>query len=165
MRKIIVFASIAILLSMISCSNTVGKQEKTDITTESVSSSSKTPAGAEVEYLTYDTFLEKVWNFEKNPDKWVYEGDVPCVIDFYADWCKPCKMVAPIMDELAIKYDGKLKVYKINVDKEQKLASIFGVRSIPAVLFTPMEGKPMMQAGALPKEEYIRIINENVLTK
>jgi thioredoxin len=165
MKKLVVLASVAFLLSLIGCSNTNGNQEKTNIAVNSAGEAKVVPAAAEVEYLTYDTFLEKVWNFEKNPDKWVYEGKLPCVIDFYADWCKPCKMVAPIMDELAVTYSGKLKVYKINVDKEQKLASVFGVRSIPSVLFSPMEGKPMMQAGALPKEEYIRIINENVLAK
>jgi thioredoxin len=117
------------------------------------------------EYLTYDTFLEKVWNFEENPQEWVYQGDVPCVIDFYADWCKPCRMVAPIMDDLAMEYDGKVKIYKIDVDKEKRLASVFQVRSIPAVLFSPMEGRPMMQAGALPKDQYVRIIEENLLTE
>jgi thioredoxin len=115
------------------------------------------------EYLTYDSFLEKVWDFEANPQEWVYEGDVPCVIDFYADWCKPCKIVAPIMDELAIKYEGKVKIYKINVDKEKKLAGVFGIRSIPSVLFAPASGQPKMQAGALPKEQYIQIIETNLL--
>jgi len=117
------------------------------------------------EYLTYETFKEKVWDFEKNPEEWKYEGNVPCVIDFYADWCKPCKMVAPIMDELAIKYDGKVKIYKINTDKEKKLAGVFGIRSIPSVLFSPMSGKPMMQTGALQKADYIKIIEEELLDK
>jgi len=163
MNKLFVLAIMAIFIAMLSCSNTNGGQENKSIPVKNeVGSNAYT---AEVINLTYDAFLEKVWNFEKNPDKWVYEGELPCVIDFYADWCKPCKMVAPIMDELAIKYDGKVIIYKINVDKEQKLASVFAVRSIPSVLFSPMEGKPIMQAGAMPKEEYIRIIQENVLTK
>lgn len=115
------------------------------------------------EYLTYDTFLEKVWDFEKNPEEWIYEGDVPCVIDFYADWCKPCRLVAPIMDDLAKEYDGKVKIYKIDVDKEKKLAQVFQVRSIPSVLFSPKEGRPMMQAGALPKDQYVKIIEDNLL--
>ena len=93
----------------------------------------------------------------------MYEGDEPCVIDFYADWCRPCKMVAPIMEDLAKKYNGKVKIYKINVDKEKQLASVFQIRSIPAVLFSPKEGKPMMQVGALPKDTYIKIIDENLL--
>ena len=111
----------------------------------------------------YDTFIEKVWDFEKSPQEWVYEGDVPCVIDFYADWCKPCRMVAPIMDDLAKEYEGEVKIYKIDVDKEKKLAAVFQVRSIPAVLFSPTEGQPMMQAGALPKEQYVKIIEDNLL--
>lgn len=118
---------------------------------------------SEPEYLTYNTFLEKVWDFEKNPEEWIYEGNVPCVIDFYADWCKPCKLVAPIMDDLAKEYDGKVKIYKINVDKEKKLAQVFQVRSIPSVLFSPKEGRPMMQAGALPKDQYVKIIEDNLL--
>ncbi len=84
------------------------------------------------EYLTYETFKEKVWDFESNPQEWVYKGDIPCVIDFYADWCKPCKMVAPIMDELSKDYQGKVKIYKIDTDKEKKLAGVFGIRSIPS---------------------------------
>lgn len=153
------------MVSMISCSNIKGGQENTDMAINNTGTSTSPAVAAEIEYLTYDTFKEKVWNFEKNPDVWVYEGKVPCVIDFYADWCKPCKMVAPIMDELAVKYEGKVKIYKINVDKEQKLAAIFGVRSIPSVLFSPMTGKPSMQTGALPKDQYIQIIENNLLSK
>ncbi len=115
------------------------------------------------EHLTYDSFLKKVWNFEKNPQKWVYEGKEPCVIDFYADWCGPCRRVAPIMEEMANKYKGKVKIYKINVDKENKLAAVFRIRSIPAVLFVPKEGKPMMQVGLLPHDTYVQIINEQLL--
>jgi len=165
MKKLFLIFGIAFTVSLISCSNINGGQEKTDLSLKNNTTAKEAPSAAEVEYLTYDTFIEKVWNFEKNPDNWVYEGTVPCVIDFYADWCKPCKMVAPIMDELAVKYDGKVKIYKINVDKEQKLAAIFGVRSIPSVLFSPMTGKPSMQAGALPKDQYIQIIEDNLLTK
>ncbi|PLX03570.1 MAG: thioredoxin [Marinilabiliales bacterium] len=115
------------------------------------------------EYLTLESFKEKVWNFEENPEEWVYKGETPCVIDFYADWCKPCKMVAPIMDEMAQKYDGKVKIYKIDTDKERELATIFRIRSIPSVLFVPSEGKPSMKTGALPKESYIQIIDNELL--
>lgn len=167
MNKLFLFIGTALFISLLSCGNISGGQESTDLSLKNNGSATETSVAtkAEVEYLTYDTFLEKVWNFEKNPDVWVYEGKEPCVIDFYADWCKPCKLVAPIMDELAIKYEGKVKIYKINVDKEQKLASIFGVRSIPSVLFSPLTGKPSMQAGALPKDQYIKIIEDNLLTK
>jgi thioredoxin len=165
MKKFFLLIGTAFMVSLISCSNIKGGQENTDLSLKNNNSAGEVAPSAEVEYLTYDSFKEKVWNFEKNPDAWVYEGTVPCVIDFYADWCKPCKMVAPIMDELAVKYDGKVKIYKINVDKEQKLASIFGVRSIPSVLFSPVKGKPSMQAGALPKDQYIKIIEDNLMNK
>ena len=164
MKKLFILLGIAFMASLLSCSNIKGGQENTDLSLNN-NPATETVSGAEVEYLTFDTFKEKVWNFEKNPDTWVYEGTVPCVIDFYADWCKPCKMVAPIMEELATTYDGKVKIYKINVDKEQKLAAIFGVRSIPSVLFSPMKGKPSMQTGALPKDQYVQIIENDLLTK
>ena len=106
-----------------------------------------------VEYLTKETFQTKVFNYEKNQE-WKFEGDKPCIIDFYADWCGPCKMVAPILEELATEYDGKLNIYKIDTEVEQELASVFGVRSIPSLLFVPLEGQPQMAAGALPKETF-----------
>ena len=105
------------------------------------------------EHLTKDTFLEKVFNYEQNKE-WKYSGDKPCIIDFYADWCGPCKMVAPILEELSKEYDGKLYVYKIDTEAEQELASVFGIRSIPSLLFVPMEGQPQMAMGALPKEVF-----------
>jgi thioredoxin len=114
-------------------------------------------------YLTVADFKIKVWDYEANPEEWIYKGELPCVIDFYADWCKPCKMVAPIMDELADHYKGRVIIYKVNTDKEKELASVFRVNSIPSVLFSPATGKPAMQPGALTKEDYIRIIDEFVL--
>ncbi|MEJ2594205.1 MAG: thioredoxin [bacterium] len=167
MRRIGYILLILIMTGTYSCTDAVGSQEGNVTVSENGEHSATLPeeSGAEPEYLTYDTFKEKVWNFEENPQEWVYEGDVPCVIDFYADWCKPCRMVAPIMDDLAKEYDGKLKIYKIDVDKEKQLASIFQVRSIPAVLFSPVKGRPMMQAGALPKDQYVRIIEENLMNQ
>ncbi len=114
-------------------------------------------------YLTAQTFKEKIWDYEKNPQEWVYNGELPCVIDFYADWCKPCKMVAPIMDDLADHYDGQVLIYKVNTDEQRELASVFQIRSIPSILFAPMDGKPAMQAGAMSKEDYIRIIDDFIL--
>ena len=96
---------------------------------------------------------------EKHPDSFAYKAELPCVIDFYADWCGPCKRVAPIMEEIAKEYDGKLLVYKVNVDKDLKLPTIFKVSSIPTVFFLPKEGQPSSQVGALSKEEYVSIIN------
>ena len=148
------------------CNNLKGNQgldniEVTDNKNESKNESAEN--NVKPEYLTYDTFIEKVWDFESNPQEWIYKGEVPCVIDFYADWCKPCRMIAPIMDDLASEYDGRVKIYKIDTEKEKRLAQVFQIRSIPAVLFSPVEGRPMMQAGALPKDQYIKIIEENLL--
>lgn len=117
------------------------------------------------EHLTVETFKEKVFDFEKNPDKWVFEGDTPCIIDFYADWCKPCKLIAPIMEDLANDYEGKVTIYKVNTEQQRELSKIFGIRSIPAVLFVPKEGQPQMSTGALPKETFVQVIDEFLLGK
>ena len=117
------------------------------------------------EHLTVETFKEKVFDYEKNADKWVYEGDQPCVIDFYADWCKPCKLIAPIMEELAEEYKGKVTIYKVDTEKQRELSRVFGIRSIPSVLFVPMEGQPQMSTGALPKETFKQAIDEFLLGK
>ena len=106
-----------------------------------------------VEHLKKETCISKVFNYENNKE-WKFEGDKPCIIDFYADWCGPCKMVAPILEELAEEYDGKLNVYKIDTEAEQELAAVFGIRSIPSLLFVPLDGQPQMAAGALPKETF-----------
>jgi thioredoxin len=112
-----------------------------------------------VEHLTKEAFLNKVFNFEKNKE-WKFEGTKPCIIDFYADWCGPCKMVAPVLEDLAKDYDGKLDVYKVNTEEEQELASAFGIRSIPSFLFVPAEGQPQMAMGALPKETFIQAFKD-----
>lgn len=112
-----------------------------------------------VEHLTKETFIEKVFNFEENKD-WKFEGDKPCLIDFYADWCAPCKMVAPILEDLSKEYNGKLDIYKVDTEAEQELAGIFGVRSIPSLLFVPSDGQPQMAMGALPKETFEKAIKD-----
>lgn len=117
--------------------------------------SSSTDETSLIEHLTYNSFKEKVWDFEKNPNEWVYKSDQPAIIDFYADWCKPCKAIAPYMEEIATKYEGIIKVYKIDTQNEKKLTKVFGIRGIPAVMFIPVNGQPMKQIGALPKEEYM----------
>jgi thioredoxin len=118
---------------------------------------------SKVIHLTYKEFLKKVWDFEKDPNTFNYKGKLPAVVDFYADWCGPCRRVAPIMERMAEEYDGKLLVYKVNTDQERELASAFQVRSIPMVLFIPMEGQPMMQVGALPEEGYRKVVEEQLL--
>jgi thioredoxin 1 len=109
------------------------------------------------ENLTKATFLEKVFNFEENKD-WKFEGKRPVLIDFYADWCGPCKAIAPILEQLSEEYGDKIDVYKIDTEAEQELAAAFGIRSIPSMLFCPLEGQPEMANGALPKPELERII-------
>ncbi len=111
-----------------------------------------------MERLTKETFLTKVFDYENNTE-WKYEGELPAIIDFYADWCGPCKMVAPILEDLSREYERKISVYKVDTDKEQELASVFGIRSIPSILFIPKEGKPQMAAGAMPKEGFVEAIN------
>jgi thioredoxin 1 len=110
-----------------------------------------------VEQLTTEGFKEKVFDFE-NHSAWSYTGDLPCIVDFYADWCGPCKMVAPIMEELAQDYEGKILFFKVNTQVEQDLAAVFGIRSIPSILFVPTEGQPQMAVGALPKESMEKAI-------
>jgi thioredoxin len=112
-----------------------------------------------IEHLNLDTFKEKVFNFTDNKE-WKFEGNKPCIIDFYADWCGPCKMVAPILEELAKEFDGKLDVYKVDTEDQRELAGMFGVQSIPSLLFVPREGQPQMAMGALPKETFIQAFKD-----
>ena len=114
--------------------------------------------------ISKSEFITKVYDYEKNKDKWVYEGSLPCIIDFYADWCRPCKVIAPVLEELAGKYDGKIIIYKVNTDKERELAMAFGIQSIPTLMFIPAEGDPQIARGALPKETLEKAI-EQVLLK
>jgi thioredoxin 1 len=115
-----------------------------------------------IEHLTKESFLEKVFNFEKNQE-WAFEGELPCLIDFYADWCQPCKMVAPILEELSKEYQGKINIYKIDTEDQQELAGAFGIRSIPSLLFVPKEGQPQMAMGALPKNNLKEAIESILL--
>jgi thioredoxin 1 len=112
-----------------------------------------------IEHLTKETFLNKVFNYEKNQE-WKYEGEKPCIIDFYADWCGPCKVVAPVLEELARDFDGKIDVFKVDTEDEQELATVFGIRSIPSFLFVPASGQPQMAMGALPKETFIKAFKD-----
>jgi thioredoxin 1 len=106
-----------------------------------------------IEHLTNETFKQKVFDYVQNKE-WKFEGDKPCIIDFYADWCNPCKMVAPVLEELAKEYDGKLNIYKVDTEAERELSSVFGIQSIPSLLFVPKDGQPQMAMGALPKESF-----------
>lgn len=141
--------SILIVMAIIAFSISANAQEKKE--------------ESKVKHLTYNEFLNKVWDFEKDPHNFSYKGKLPAVIDFYADWCGPCRRVAPIMERLAEEYDGKLLVYKINTDQEKALSNAFQIRSIPTVLFIPMKGQPMIQVGALPEEGYKQVIEEQLI--
>lgn len=113
--------------------------------------------------LTTSEFKKRVMDFDKHPQEWVFEGDKPAIIDFYATWCGPCKATAPILDELANDYAGKVDIYKVDVDQQQELAALFGVRSIPSLLFIPKEGKPQMQVGAMNKQQFEAAIKSTLL--
>jgi len=112
--------------------------------------------------LTKDKFLKEIFDYENNKE-WKFEGELPAIIDFYADWCQPCKMVAPIIEELSTEYEGKVNFFKVDTEAQQELAGAFGIQSIPSLLFIPVDGKPQMAAGALPKESFIEVIEKELL--
>ncbi|MBT8381465.1 MAG: thioredoxin [Ignavibacteriaceae bacterium] len=116
------------------------------------------------EHLTKKTFLEKVFDYEKNKD-WKFEGDLPAVVDFWAPWCGPCRIVGPIIDELSEEYKGKVNFFKVNTDEEQELGAVFGIKSIPSLLFIPKEGQPKLAVGALPKESFKSTIDKELLSE
>lgn len=157
MKRIINLTLLFSLLAMLSCGSTSSKQPSTATDTNNA------PEAGKPIQLTKQTFLKRVYDFEKNPQNWVYAGDKPCIIDFYADWCGPCRMIAPYFEEIAGKYNGKVYVYKVNVDNEQELAMKFGIQSIPAVLFCPVSGKPTMMTGARPQADF-NAATEAILT-
>ena len=148
MKRIINLTLLFSLLAMLSCGSTSSKHPSTATDTNAA------PEGGKPIQLNKQAFLKRVYDFEKSPKDWIYAGDKPCVIDFYADWCGPCKVIAPYLEEIAGKYNGKVYVYKVNVDNEQELAQQFGIQSIPAVLFCPLSGKPTMMTGSRPKEDF-----------
>ncbi|HEX6913674.1 MAG TPA: thioredoxin [Chitinophagaceae bacterium] len=113
--------------------------------------------------LTTAKFKEEIFNYEEGQD-WKYKGSVPAIIDFYADWCGPCRMVAPLLEELSEEYEGRLRIYKVDTEAEEELSAVFRIQSIPSILFIPMEGTPMMQKGALPKNVLKQVIDEELLT-
>ncbi|MFT4223113.1 thioredoxin [Dysgonomonas sp.] len=155
MKYTILFPLVALLL--ISCNN---KAETKSQMKETIKKENKMTTI----HLTKAEFLSKVANFETNPTEWKYLGDKPALIDFYADWCGPCKAIAPVLEELAAEYGDRIYIYKINTETEPELASAFGIRSIPSLLFVPMNGQPQMAAGALPKQQLKEVI-DNLLLK
>ncbi|MDT8392219.1 MAG: thioredoxin [Bacteroidales bacterium] len=146
----------------VSCSNSTETRAQND---QSATAKEQEITEGKTIHMNKQMFLERVMDFETNKEQWIYLGDKPAIIDFYADWCKPCKLIAPIMEELADEYKGQLYVYKVDTQVERELASVFGIRSIPAVLFIPMEGQPQMSTGALPKETFKNAIDDFLLKK
>jgi thioredoxin len=158
MRKTIVIFFVTALFGVMifaQCAGENNKQVKTE----------KKGHRMKVMHLTKTDFLSKVADYEKNPNEWKYLGDKPALIDFYTDWCGPCKMIAPILDELAEEYGEQIHIYKINTDKEQELAGTFGIRSIPSLLFIPMDGRPQMAHGAMSKADLKKAIEEVLIKK
>lgn len=159
------------LLPILGCE--AGNDQESTINSENKVEVTKTGNGSEVKtgeviHLTKAEFLEKIMDYEKNPNEWVFEGDKPCVIDFYADWCRPCKIAGPVLEELAKEYNGKINVYKIDTQVERELAGVFGIQSIPAFLWCPKEGKPQMSNGIAStpedtKEMFKQIIDDYLL--
>ena len=168
MRKIHYLAFVALMtLGLQACNGKKADKDKTN--TESaentaVSASTSEASGVPI-HLTKAEFMQKVANYEANPSEWKYLGDKPCIIDFWATWCPPCKVIAPILDGLAKEYDGQIYIYKVDVDKEKELAQAFGIQSIPTLLFVPMNGDPKSEIGAIPKETFKDRIDNFLLVK
>lgn len=151
MRKTVFVAALALLTGMTACAQN--------------RSGSKNDKSMKAIELNAEEFRKQVYDYEKNPDDWKYEGELPAVIDFYATWCGPCKMMAPVMETLAGEYEGRVRIYKIDVDKEQRLAALFGVRSIPTFLFIPKTGKPQHAMGAMDISQMRKLIDSTLLGK
>ncbi len=170
MRKVIYLAFATVMtVGMMACNGKKTDSNKTSSTetTEAVQQATVQAAattGAPI-HLTKAEFLQKVVNYEANPSSWKYLGDKPCIIDFWATWCPPCKVIAPILDDLAKEYDGQIYVYKVDVDQQKELAQAFGIQSIPTLLFVPMDGEPKAEIGAIPKETFKDRIDNFLLTK
>jgi len=165
MKKILILFAVGIFLTMQACSSQPDKsaassgtisgaenKQPVQVTADTKTASGNVAVNVPV-HLTKADFLEKVMDYEKNTTVWNYRGNLPCLIDFYADWCAPCRQTAPILDELALEYSGKIVIYKVDVQKEKELASVFGIQSIPAFLFCPATGNPTMSSGIAGSRE------------
>lgn len=152
------FLSIGMVVATVllsgSCNETNGDADQSSVSSSNV----------KIEHLTSEAFIQKVFDY-KNEKSWKFKGNMPVIIDFYATWCGPCKMIAPILEDLNVQYKGKVQIYKVDVDKERELAGAFGIQSIPAILFIPMNEQPQMANGALPKESFEQYIREVLKVK
>lgn len=152
--------ALAVLFTLSGCSVQAAENEEKKNATVKTTKSDKTMGTI---HLTKAEFLEKVFDFESNPTEWKYNGEIPAIVDFYASWCGPCRTIAPILEELAKEYDGKVHIYKVDTEAEPELAAAFGIQSIPSILFIPMKGQPQMAKGALPKASFKKAIDELLL--
>ncbi len=166
MKKSNLFLAFILPFALLTMACNGAKGESSDKRTEK----SKILQGEKVEkgktiHITKADFLQKIANFETNPTEWKYLGDKPCIVDFYANWCGPCRMIAPILDNLAKEYQNDIYIYKVNVDKEKELAGVLGIQSLPSLLFIPKTGKPMLMVGGLPKKVFKDKIDNFLLKK
>ena len=153
MKKLFLTVTIFSLMAMSACSSNGGDQKVREYK-EGI-----------VNQMNGAMFASMIWDYKKNPDNWVFKGDQPCIIDFYADWCRPCRLVAPIMEDLAKEYKGKVRIFRVNTDDERDLASLFRINSIPAVMLIPKDGKPQMAVGAQSKDSYLKAISDVLKVK
>lgn len=163
MKKLVLILAIAVI-TLQSCNTSQAKNNGNENETTPVETvSSEATADNGTVKLTKDKFIKEVWDYENSPQEWKFKGDKPALIDFYADWCGPCRTAAPILEEVAKEYDGKITIYKIDTQVERELAGVFGVQGIPAFLYIPMEGKPTMASGiARTNEETKKMFTENI---
>jgi thioredoxin 1 len=157
MKKLVSFFILFSLITLNACSS---NEEKS-----SSENKAKEYKEGVVNQMNGDMFKTMIWDYQKNPEQWVFNGDLPCIIDFYADWCRPCRLVSPIMEELAGEYKGRIRIFKVNTDHEKELASMFRINSIPAVMLIPKNGQPQMAVGAQPKDAYLKAISDVLQVK
>ncbi len=167
MKKLVFLLAVTVFF-LESCDSSQAKNKGKESSETSVTAPSETtsqnngPEGGSI-LLTKEMFLEKVWDYNSSPQDWKFKGDKPAIIDFYADWCGPCKIASPILEEISKEYAGKINVYKIDTQKERELASVFGIQGIPAFLYIPQNGKPTMMSGiARSKEETKEMFKSNI---
>ncbi len=159
-KLLLIVAIVFIGLSACSQNKDKTRTKATKAKTEKTTTAATDTATGKVIFLTTAEFKKKVIDFEKHPNEWVFEGKKPAIIDFFATWCGPCRRMSPTVDKIAKDYAGKIDVYKIDIDKEKQLAMVFGIQSVPTILFVPVTGKPTMQVGALDEASFRQAIRE-----